>query len=67
MRILDGAPEGWDIYEYPGRAQPFTISHERALPHHYSKHVGGLWRNRETISFHATEKEAWAKLKVMAG
>ena len=62
VRVLEDTPEGWFIYEFPGREQPFTLVKDRPIAHHYDKHVGGFWRNRETISFHATEQETRLRL-----
>ena len=62
VQILDGTPKGWRILNFPGRAQPYTIQQDKNYTN--DRHASRHWR---TYYFCATEREAWAKLKVIAG
>lgn len=62
LQILEGTPKGLRILHFPGREQAWTIQQYKGLKN--DQHTSLNWRTRE---FCKSEREAWARLKVMAG
>jgi hypothetical protein len=62
VQVLEGAPKGWRILYFPGRDQAWTIqeyhpwNNDRRLARHWITH-----------GFCTSERQAWHRLKAIAG